>query len=135
MDDRIKEQLSRLAENGLKRSLRTLLTGSEARVRVGDRTYLNLASNNYLGLATDERVIEAARAAALEYGVGAGSSRLISGHLLIHEELEAELRSFVLARLQPYKHPRRVLRLDSFPRTHLGKIDRTELKRLGEAAR
>jgi len=94
VEERIKEQLARLAEKGLRRSLRALSTGSEARVRIGDRTYLNLASNNYLGLATDERVIEAARAAALKYGVGAGSSRLISGNLEIHEELESELAGF-----------------------------------------
>ena len=45
-------------------------------------------------------------------------------------ELEEELKAFVLERLQPYKHPRRVIRLASFPRTHLGKIDRAALKRL-----
>lgn len=94
MEARIREELAYLAENGLARSLRTLSTGSEARVEVGGRRLLNLASNNYLGLATDERVIEAARAGALRYGVGAGASRLISGHLRIHEELEDELAEF-----------------------------------------
>ena len=45
-------------------------------------------------------------------------------------DLEDQLKSFVLANLQPYKHPRRVLVLDVLPRTHLGKIDRSALKRL-----
>ncbi len=42
--------------------------------------------------------------------------------------LEDELKSFVLASLAPYKHPRRVIFLDDFPRTHLGKIDRKALR-------
>jgi benzoate-CoA ligase family protein len=44
--------------------------------------------------------------------------------------LESELQEFVLERLEPYKHPRRVILVDSFARTHLGKIDRTKLKHL-----
>ena len=99
MDERIKTELARLARSALSRKLRTLSTGSEPRVRVGSRTLLNLASNNYLGLATDPRVVQAARAAALRYGVGAGASRLISGNLKIHEELEAELAEFKGARM------------------------------------
>jgi benzoate-CoA ligase family protein len=45
-------------------------------------------------------------------------------------DLEQELKDFVLQRLQPYKHPRRVVVLDDFPRTHLGKVDRGKLKEL-----
>ena len=48
--------------------------------------------------------------------------------------LEDELRQFVLDRLEPYKHPRRVVVLDDLPRTHLGKVDRTALKRRGHEA-
>ncbi|MGB6364462.1 MAG: AMP-binding protein, partial [Thermoanaerobaculia bacterium] len=44
-------------------------------------------------------------------------------------DLEQTLKQFVLDQLQPYKHPRRVVVVDSFPRTHLGKIDRGKLKR------
>ena len=43
-------------------------------------------------------------------------------------DLANELQRFVLDRLEPYKHPRRVVVLDDFPRTHLGKVDRTALK-------
>ncbi len=46
--------------------------------------------------------------------------------------LAEELQRFVLDRLEPYKHPRRVVVLDDFPRTHLGKIDRAALKRRAE---
>ena len=47
--------------------------------------------------------------------------------------LEDELKSFVLARLAPYKHPRRVITVESLPRTHLGKVDRGRLRGLALA--
>jgi acyl-coenzyme A synthetase/AMP-(fatty) acid ligase len=43
---------------------------------------------------------------------------------------EAELQEWVLDRLEAYKHPRRVVFLDSLPETHLGKVDRGRLRRL-----
>lgn len=43
---------------------------------------------------------------------------------------EQELIDWVLARLEPYKHPRRVFLVDELPQTHLGKVDRTALKHL-----
>ena len=46
--------------------------------------------------------------------------------------LEQTLKQFVLDQLEPYKHPRRVVVVDSFTRTHLGKIDRGKLKRTAE---
>ena len=45
-------------------------------------------------------------------------------------DLEEELKRHALAELEAYKHPRRVIVLDSFPRTHLGKIDRGKLKEM-----
>ena len=48
------------------------------------------------------------------------------------ETLEVELQEFVLERLEPYKHPRKVILVESFARTHLGKIDRGKLKKLAE---
>lgn len=50
------------------------------------------------------------------------------------DDLEAELKAFTLEHLQPYKHPRRVIVLDTFPRTHLGKIDRGKLKGMAREA-
>jgi acyl-coenzyme A synthetase/AMP-(fatty) acid ligase len=44
------------------------------------------------------------------------------------EVTEAELTEWVLAALEPYKHPRRIYFVDELPQTHLGKIDRTALK-------
>lgn len=54
-----------------------------------------IGSNNYLGLAQDPRVVDAAAAAAQEYGAGCTGSRLLNGSLKLHEELEEELADFL----------------------------------------
>jgi len=64
-------------------------------VQIEGRTFIMLGSNNYLGLVSDRRVIEAARAATLRYGTGCAGSRLLNGTLDIHEELERRLAEFV----------------------------------------
>ena len=55
---------------------------------------IDLAGNDYLGLARHPRVVEGAVAAAQEYGAGAGASRLVTGTLRLHEELEHALAAF-----------------------------------------
>jgi len=55
---------------------------------------LDLAGNDYLGLARDPRVVTAAAKAAEEYGAGAGASRLVTGTLSVHEQLEDALATF-----------------------------------------
>ena len=64
------------------------------KVRVGGRVLLNLSSNDYLGLSQDPRIIQAAQAAAARWGAGAGASRLVVGHLAVHEAVEAHLGGF-----------------------------------------
>ena len=56
--------------------------------QIVDPSMLMFASNNYLGLAQDRRLIDAAIAATQKYGTGATGSRLVSGHLHIHDQLE-----------------------------------------------
>lgn len=63
-------------------------------LRVVPKGALDLASNDYLGLARHPQVVEAACEATREFGVGARSSRLVSGHGALHETLEAELADF-----------------------------------------
>ena len=72
-------------EAGLARQLRPRPAGSDA---------LDLASNDYLGLARDKRVAGAAAAAALKWGAGSTGSRLVTGSTELHTELEHELASF-----------------------------------------
>lgn len=61
---------------------------------VEGRTLLNFCSNDYLGLANDERVRQAFRDAADHWGVGSGASHLVSGHTTAHHELEEALAEF-----------------------------------------
>lgn len=58
------------------------------------RVRLNFASNDYLGLANDPRVVHEARAAALEYGFGSGASPLVSGWRTPHQRLVEALAAF-----------------------------------------
>mgnify|MGYP001073574273 CR=1 FL=1 len=64
------------------------------RPRRADSDLLDLAGNDYLGLARDKRVTGAAAAAALRWGAGSTGSRLVTGTLELHTELEHELASF-----------------------------------------
>ena len=58
------------------------------------RKVINLASNNYLGLANDLRLIEAALAATRKFGVGSGAVRTIAGTMRIHMDLEEKIARF-----------------------------------------
>jgi len=88
-------ELADLESRGLKRQRRLLETPQGARVRVDGREYIAFCSNDYLGLASHPRLIEAAREGAARYGVGAGASHLILGHATPHHELEHRLAAFV----------------------------------------
>ena len=93
--DELASQLAALERDGLTRSVRTLASPCGPRAVVDGRELLSFASNDYLGLAGDPAVREAAIAGAQEWGVGAGASALVSGHFAPHAELEARLAAFV----------------------------------------
>ncbi len=79
---------------GLLRRLREIGTPQGPWVNVDGRDALLLCSNDYLGLAGDPRLADAAARAAHEWGAGAGSSRLVSGNMTPHRELEEQLAAF-----------------------------------------
>ncbi len=87
-------RLEELRDRGLYRRLRLLDGPQGPRVQLDGREVLLLCSNNYLGLAEHPRVREAAAEAALRWGAGAGASRLISGNMEPHRELEERLAAF-----------------------------------------
>jgi 8-amino-7-oxononanoate synthase len=91
---RVSERLDELRRAGLHRRLRTVAGAQGPRVSLGGAEVLLLCSNNYLGLADDEAVRRAAADAAERFGAGAGASRLISGTMELHEELERRLAEF-----------------------------------------
>jgi 8-amino-7-oxononanoate synthase len=85
----LSEELSVLRAMGRHRSLRCVSGPQDARIAIDGAERLNFSSNNYLGLANHPAVVAALSAYAERYGVGSGASRLISGHMDPHEELEA----------------------------------------------
>ena len=88
------QELSSLKEKGRYRSLKRLSTAQDAVITIDGKELLNFSSNNYLGLANHPEVVAAFTACAERYGVGAGASPLISGHMEIHAELEEALARF-----------------------------------------
>ncbi len=90
----LSEELAELEKNGLYRRLRMITSSQEAQVSIAGKKYLSFCSNNYLGLANHPQVVEAAVRATQEYGCGAGASRLISGTMQLHTELEDRLAQF-----------------------------------------
>ena len=89
------DALGRRRAEGLARTRRTVASPQGPRVAVDGRTLVAFASNDYLGLANDPAVVAAARDAALLWGVGAGASHLVCGHMAPHAALEEELAAFV----------------------------------------
>jgi len=90
----VAQRLEELRESGLYRRLRLIEGPQGPRVTLDGREVLLLCSNNYLGLADDPRVREAAAEAARRWGAGSGASRLISGNMDVHRTLEARLAEF-----------------------------------------
>ena len=70
------------------RSPESIESSPGAVVKLAARRLINFASNDYLGLAGDDRLIQAAMAATKEFGTGATGSRLLSGHRDLHKQLE-----------------------------------------------
>ena len=73
---------------------KALESSQEPEVRCGGCDMIMLSSNNYLGLTSHPKVVEAAIKATREYGTGCAGSRFMNGTLEIHEELEARLAKF-----------------------------------------
>jgi 8-amino-7-oxononanoate synthase len=90
----VAERLEELRQRGLYRRLRLIEGPQGPSVTLDGREVLLLCSNNYLGLADRAEVREAAAEAALRWGAGAGASRLISGSMEPHRQLEERLAAF-----------------------------------------
>lgn len=89
--DWVRRDLEALTASESLRTLAELDGPVAARVKVAGRELVNFSSNDYLGLASDSRLAEAAAEAARRWGAGAGASRLITGTLGIHARLEERL--------------------------------------------
>lgn len=89
--DFIDAELEALKENSLFRRLRSVSDEQGPVFTLNGRSVLNFSSNNYLGIANHPKLRAAAKDAIDRYGCGSGASRLISGNMTLHEELESKI--------------------------------------------
>jgi len=92
--DFIAAELQSVKDAGLYRQLRLVDGDQGPTLMLDGREVINFSSNNYLGIANHPALAAAAKAAIDRYGCGSGASRLISGNMTLHEELEAKLAEF-----------------------------------------
>lgn len=83
-----------MMKNGVYPYFFPLESGQDPEVILNGRKFLMVGSNNYLGLANDPRMKEAARKAMEKYGTGCAGSRFLNGNTVLHQELEQKLARF-----------------------------------------
>jgi 8-amino-7-oxononanoate synthase len=93
-DAELNQRLAALHKQNLFREVRRVDSPQSPCIKIGGRTLLNFSSNDYLGLANDPILKEAAIKAVEKFGAGSGASRLICGSLAPFHELEEMLASF-----------------------------------------
>jgi glycine C-acetyltransferase len=97
MNDPLKPYYKTIEEmkmKGLYTTLRTVESPQGSWLKVNGKRVLNFCSNNYLGFASDKRLVDAVVAAVHEYGVGPGAVRPLSGNLKLHEQAEEAIARF-----------------------------------------
>jgi 8-amino-7-oxononanoate synthase len=90
----LSKRVEKTKEQGLYRQLHTINSAPNSVIEIGGRQQLNFSSNNYLGLADDEQLIDAANTILHEFGVGSSGSRLTTGNTRWHERLETRIAQF-----------------------------------------
>lgn len=92
--DWLTTELENLRQQGLYNNVRTIASPQGAWLVVDGKRVLNFCSNNYLGLANDSRLRDAAKRAVDQFGAGPAAVRSIAGTLTLHRELETRLAKF-----------------------------------------
>lgn len=90
----IKAFLQEREEEGLLRTLKPISSRRQGRISFGGPELSDFSSNDYLGLSSHPKLIEAAQEALATYGAGSSASRLLSGSLDIHHRLESAVAAF-----------------------------------------
>lgn len=90
----IDDEISLIQNNKLFRHLTEIQTGQFPKIKINNKSHILLASNSYLGLSVDPRVINASKEALEKYGTGSGGSRLVSGSSDLHRKLEERIAQF-----------------------------------------
>ncbi|PIH55847.1 glycine C-acetyltransferase [Paenibacillus sp. LK1] len=94
LDQFLISNIEDLKTKGLYNVIDTLQGANGPVIRIDGKSLINLSSNNYLGLATDHRLIDASVKASQTYGAGAGAVRTINGTMDLHIKLEEKLARF-----------------------------------------
>jgi glycine C-acetyltransferase len=90
----INDEINALQEQGLKINIRTIGSACGPWMIVDGKRVLNFCTNNYLGLANDPRLRDAAKKAIDDWGVGPAAVRSIAGTLELHREFERRIAAF-----------------------------------------
>ncbi|WP_227935309.1 8-amino-7-oxononanoate synthase [Alkalihalobacillus deserti] len=93
-DSWLSGRVNKIKEKGLHRTFNVMNSAAKPRMEVNGRKVIVFSSNNYLGLASDERLIYAAESILHEFGMGSSGSRLTTGNTRWHETLEKRIASF-----------------------------------------
>src|SRR4029078_1001087 len=93
--NRIGKEIEEIRVSGLYKTERTITSPQAAEITVNGKTVLNFCANNYLGLSSHPKVIDAAHAAVESHGYGMSSGRVICGTQDIHKELEQKIAQFL----------------------------------------
>lgn len=88
------DKLQELKDQGLFNNIRTIESAMDGRIVVDGKPVINFCANNYLGLANHPRLLNAAKKAIDEYGIGPGAVRTIAGTMSLHNKLEERLAEF-----------------------------------------
>lgn len=94
MENEIFEELLKIKSRGLFRSLRLVESEQSSEIILNGKRVILFCSNNYLGLANSPELKKASIEATEKYGTSSGASRLVSGNMTIHEELESRIAKF-----------------------------------------
>jgi 8-amino-7-oxononanoate synthase len=92
--ERIEKLLNKRKEEGLYRTIRTIEKRQGGIISSQGKEYIDFSSNDYLGLSTHPRIIQAGKRGVDKWGGSASASRLLSGSFLIHKELEERVAVF-----------------------------------------
>ncbi|SFW71422.1 glycine C-acetyltransferase [Chitinophaga sancti] len=92
---RLQEELNEIQTAGLFKKERIITSEQGAEIQVGGNTVLNFCANNYLGLSSNPKVVQAAKDAIDTHGYGMSSVRFICGTQDIHRELEQKIAQFL----------------------------------------
>ncbi len=95
LEQELKSFLAEQKQQGLLKTERVIKSKQQRSIEVGDSSVLNFCANNYLGLADNQEVIQAAKDALDRWGYGLSSVRFICGTQQIHKELEKRVSSFL----------------------------------------